>query len=283
MDDTTQFVTSYPPRLHVLLARDSDTAVIFRRGPSSRVATFGWNRRTDEIKLGQWLHGRIYERRSDLSPDGKHLIYFAMNQRKSAPLQGAWTAVSRAPYLKALDFYYKGDCWQGGGLFLSNKSYWLNDGYFSPDKERRAESGLSRDPNYQPKGGSGAECRSVYLPRLLRDGWSEGEKPLYWASSDRIFEKVLPKGWRLRKVCHAQTFAPPGKGCYWDEHELVRADGSETISLPDWEWADWDRDALVWASHGKLYRADVSAAPDFNVAPIHDFAPYKFTAVEAPY
>lgn len=56
----------FAPRLHVLLARSADTAVVFRRGPSKRVATFSWDRATDEVKLGQWLKGRIYERRADL-------------------------------------------------------------------------------------------------------------------------------------------------------------------------------------------------------------------------
>src|SRR5262245_34353061 len=60
----------FAPRLHVILARSADNAVVFRRGPSKRVATFAWDRTSDEVQLGQWLKGRIYERRSDLSPDG---------------------------------------------------------------------------------------------------------------------------------------------------------------------------------------------------------------------
>src|SRR5215470_7646047 len=72
---------AFPARLHVLLARDARLGVVIRRGPSRSVCTLLWDRKTDKFQLGQWMRGRIYERRSDLSPDGKHLIYFAMNGR----------------------------------------------------------------------------------------------------------------------------------------------------------------------------------------------------------
>ncbi|MFN7997407.1 MAG: hypothetical protein U0Q18_27570 [Bryobacteraceae bacterium] len=66
---------SFPARLHVLLAPKAPNAVAFRRGPANAVCTVGWNRKTDEFHVGQWLRGRIYERRADLSPYGRHLIY----------------------------------------------------------------------------------------------------------------------------------------------------------------------------------------------------------------
>ena len=70
---------SFPARLHVLLAGNSSQAVVIRRGPSKHVCVIGWDRSRDTFEEGQWLKGRIYERRCDLSPDGRHLIYFAMN------------------------------------------------------------------------------------------------------------------------------------------------------------------------------------------------------------
>ena len=117
-----------PARIHVLFARDSEKAVVVRRGPSKSVCTVAWNRRNDTFALGQWFHGRIYERRSDLSPDGKYLIYFASDGCWNSDLKGSWTAISRAPYLKAIGLWAKGDCWNGGGLFTSPNRYWLNDG-----------------------------------------------------------------------------------------------------------------------------------------------------------
>src|SRR6185369_16654475 len=117
----------FAARVHVLLARDASVGVALRRGPSKRVCTVLWNRRKDEFRVGQWLNGRIYERRSDLSPDGKYLIYFAMNGRWESEAGGSWTAISRAPYLKAIAIFPKGDRWNGGGLFTGKATYSLNE------------------------------------------------------------------------------------------------------------------------------------------------------------
>jgi hypothetical protein len=107
----------FAARIHVLLASGAPVGLVIRRGPSKSVATLLWNRKNDEFQLGQWLKGRIYERRSDLSPDGKHFLYFAMNGKWQKEAHGSWTAISRAPFLKALAIFPKGDCWNGGGLW----------------------------------------------------------------------------------------------------------------------------------------------------------------------
>jgi hypothetical protein len=66
-----------PARLFVILARRAPVGVIFRRGPSPWVQLIRWDTEHDRFEHGQWFHGRIYERRCDLSPDGSLLIYFA--------------------------------------------------------------------------------------------------------------------------------------------------------------------------------------------------------------
>ena len=120
---------AFPPRLHAILARDAKVAVVFRRGPSKSVCTMLWDRKRDTFRMGQWFRGRIYERRADLSPDGKFLIYFAMNGKVETETGGSWTAISRAPGLKAIVLLAKGDCWHGGGLFTGDRQFWLNDGF----------------------------------------------------------------------------------------------------------------------------------------------------------
>lgn len=86
-------MAKFPARIHVLLARDASVGVVIRRGPAKAVATLLWDRRTDHFRLGQWLRGRIYERRCDLSPDGEHLLYFAMNGKWDGEAKGSWTAI----------------------------------------------------------------------------------------------------------------------------------------------------------------------------------------------
>src|ERR1041385_5931375 len=159
----------FPARVPVLLARERPLGVISRRGPAKQVCTLLWNRRDDSFSMGQWFKGRIYERRCDLSPDGQRQIYFAMNGKWRAEARGSWTAISRAPYLKALALFAKGDCWHGGGLFKDARSYWLNDGYGHTIV--RDTRGLKRTASYKLDGGRGGECLSVYYPRLIRDGW----------------------------------------------------------------------------------------------------------------
>lgn len=110
-------------RLYAILARDGRSAVVFRRGPSRRVMLFRWWLDSDTIEPGQWLKGRSYERRCDLSPNGELLIYFAA--RWSGPIE-TWTAVSRPPYFTALALWPKGDAWGGGGLFLGPREIGLN-------------------------------------------------------------------------------------------------------------------------------------------------------------
>jgi hypothetical protein len=51
--------------------------VVIRLEPSKSVCTLLRDRGRGEFKLGQWLRGRIYERRCDLSPDGKHFFFSA--------------------------------------------------------------------------------------------------------------------------------------------------------------------------------------------------------------
>lgn len=59
------------------MARDAPTCVLFRRGPSKWTQLVKWRTNTDSFDAGQRFKGRVYEHWSDLSPDGRFLIYFA--------------------------------------------------------------------------------------------------------------------------------------------------------------------------------------------------------------
>jgi hypothetical protein len=86
-------------RLYAIIARERRRAVVFRRGPSRLVRLLIWELGSDTLVGGQWLKGRIYEQRCDVSPDGEMLAYFAASYR---PPFETWTAISRPPYLTAL-------------------------------------------------------------------------------------------------------------------------------------------------------------------------------------
>lgn len=275
----------FPARLHAILAKESPNAIVFRRGPSKKVCTFLWDRRKDTFKIGQWLKGRIYERRADISPDGKYMIYFAMNGKWESETGGSWTAISKVPWLKAIELYGKGDCWEGGGLFLSKNSFWLNDRYFTNKRILKQSAEVQRNASYYPEGAFGAECTGVYYRRLIRDGWNliKSAQKAKWEAVT-IFEKSLPKGWVLRKIAHEQVDSPKGKGCYWDEHELFNDNSEKTIECNDWEWAELDGKSLVWASKGFIYRASIQSGSKIRDPKLlYDFNSLEFERIRAPY
>lgn len=271
-----------PARLSVILARDAHTAVVLRRGPSKVVGTFGWNRSDDTFTAGQWLKGRIYEHSCDLSPDGKYFLYFAYNGQGHTETKGSWTAVSFAPYLKAISIWGNGSAWSGGGLFLDNRRYWVRHwgGHL-----------LIRSTTYASKltlvdAGALEELQpgitSHYLHRV-RDGWERVQIP---KSRCDIFEKSLPHGWRIRRLHGAGGPLMSDlarRGTQHDEYRLVSPDAE--AAFPDWSWADWDhiQNRLVWASRGKLFAASVTPSGLGEAKELYDFNRAEFQPIEAPY
>lgn len=269
-----------PARLHVLLARDTPQAVIIRRGPSKRTAVIGWDRGTDTFLVGQWLKGKLYHYRCDISPDGRHWIYFAMSDRDAS----TWTAVARAPYLRALDFYPKGDSWNGGGLFAGSRTYWLNDAGPTPHSPQRQDSGLSVVSQWLGSENEQGESPGIYFRRLLRDGWRQlSEEAVGRGGYLWVFSKRANTGWDLHKRFHAGIDRPLGKGCYWEEHHLHNSKTGAGIDLPDWEWADVDGCGILWAANGKVYRGTAGETGLGGVRELFDTNPLTFTELVAPY
>jgi len=184
-----------------------------------------WDRRADKFKPGSWFRGRIFVDRSGISPDGRHLIYFAKGGVAWAipKTGGNWTAISRVPSLKAVALWGQEDTWAGGGYFLSNKTYWLgaNDQTFLI----RDHSALRR------------VARAEASPSATRSWISVGP----WA------EKTLRHGWILRR----QNFGGP--------YELAQPEDGTLLRFSTWEWADWDRHRLVWTEAGCLKSAALGA------------------------
>jgi hypothetical protein len=227
------------------------------------------------------MKGRIYERRSDISPDGRYFIYFAMNGKWDSETKGAWTAISKMPYLKALVLLGKGDCWHGGGLFTTDTEYWLNDGYGHTILLH--DSCLTRDSGFQPIDYFGGECLNVYYRRLMRDGWSMQAAVPGTQDQPTVFEKALGSNLSLRKLCYTELGAPPGKGCYYDRHVIHRTDGEDVWKFPRWEWADKDGDRIVWAEDGKLFAARFEETGLKDQRLLRDFNGMTFENIEAPY
>jgi hypothetical protein len=271
-----------PARIHILLARTAPVGVVLRRGPSKFFCAMGWNRLDDSFMAGQWFKGRVYERRSDLSPDGQSLLYFAMEGKPQPGSQGAWTAISRAPYFKPVAQWTKPDCWNGGGLFIDNNTYWLNEG--TGHKPVRLPQKLQKAAHYPEENTYGNECPGVYYLRLKRDGWTFVEQRTEGESHQiDVFDKPLRAGWVLRKLAHTTAGQAIGKKAYYDEHELVQTATGRTVAYHGWEWADIDRARLVWCEAGKLLAGRVTDEGLCEQRDLHDFNPMAYAPLPVPY
>jgi hypothetical protein len=106
--------------LKCILARKADVGVILRRGPSKQVAVLKWDLKKDQFEEGQWLKGRIYEDRCDLSPNGLKFAYCATDYRPNRDIDG-WEAISQCPYLTALEFRKYNSSRFSGMVFQTDK------------------------------------------------------------------------------------------------------------------------------------------------------------------
>ena len=282
--------SSIPPRLHVLLAAQANVGIVIRRGPSKQFCTLLWDRATDTFTLGQWLKGRIYEHCCDLSPDGKYFLYFAMNARRSRIGPLCWTAVSRAPYLKALALYGEEETWVGGGHFINNKKYTVNLGVFFQVIRQSTEVEWQK-PNFKARALPIDEVQSMskypignlgmYCHRLEREGWllTTGAIKHHF-----VFEKPLNRNWLLKVLLNnGNALNQLGKGSTWGEYTLINLGTREQHHFPDWEWADLDRSRLVWAAKGQIWAASLDKNGLRDEKMLYDFNDMRFEAIKAPY
>lgn len=251
------------PRLGFLQARRAPVAVIFRRGPSKRVELIRWDTEHDVIERGHWFHGRIYNRRCDLSPDGTKLIYFAskftarsVNDREYTY---AWTAISKPPWLTALALWPKGDCWWGGGLFENDRTVLLNHRpeEATPHKDHRPPKGLTIRSNRKAHG----EDDPLYSERLTRDGWRVlDEWKVDFLGLPECYKTLQPER-RTRQHSHfglAIELTRRLDGLKYRERFAITGAGRTAPDLAHADWVDWDqRGRLIVLRAGRLSVGDV--------------------------
>ncbi len=126
-------------RLHLYHARDCGRTVILRKGPSKVFRMILWNRDDDTFEDGQWVKSKVYPERCDISPDGRHFIYFMLDGAWGSDAKGSYTVISRPPWFTALALFPQGDTWGGGGQFLDNAHYEVFSSPTTPDIIGKAE------------------------------------------------------------------------------------------------------------------------------------------------
>ena len=120
-------------RLFVYLARTRPLAVVLRRGPSDWARLSLWHTDTDEFEHGQWIKGRVYERRSDVSADGSLFLAF-VRQSGGRAKSDTWLALSRPPFFSALAVWLVGGTYHTGGFFPDDESVWTGFNDAPPDE-----------------------------------------------------------------------------------------------------------------------------------------------------
>ncbi len=288
-----------------MLARNAPLGVIFRRGPSKWTQIIRWNTDEDSFEYGSWLHGKIYLERSDISPDGSKLLYFATkytNRDLEFPI--AWTGLSRLPWLTALCAWPNGDTHYGGGLFESDTTLWVNqcgwphgpladNSALPPDFEVDYQNALW-DPNYhgllrlQRSGWKAVEpypWGSIPTQRLQPDGTVKTKPtnpncPLYTPAFIRtVHEKNSASGeFSLVLTSTFSHHEPNTQTFAWRNNHR-----KTTIMLEGVSWADWDkRGRLLYAKQGELFAVDTNFPHEIRSESLANFNDLRPKRTKSP-
>lgn len=254
---------SSPCRLYVYPALDADRAVVLRRGPSAWARLSAWNTADDTFEHGQWFRGRVYERRCDVSPDGRLFVYFAAKQGR-ATAEDSWIAVSRPPWFQALALWFVGGTYCLGGTFVDARSLYIGWG---GDPDQGALPGwltLAAQPPHVD-GTPNASERTVYHARLLRDGWTPTAIP---EIGRNIWEKRSPGADATLELMSEAVPDFTAQGDPYLTQYSLRADDGNVADFGPCTWADWDRRGrLLLARDGAVWRwggRQIEQIADFN-------------------
>lgn len=258
-------------KVHVLTRPNIDSALIILRKSKKGTAFLELNFLNNTVNEGQWIQGKVYERRCDLSENGKYIIYFAAKFHKKKNPR-VWTAVSKFPYFKALDFYEKRDTYNGGGFFLSKDIYLLNETY--------AHTELYKNSSLQVKRGKlndvllDNETDGIYYPRLRRDGWKDSGE----IDDVRVFTKKY-KEYEIEKACYINKSNTNNRGVFYDVNTL-KINGKINMRVES-DWMDFKNDKLYWTNEGKIFYARLEAIE--NVKLIKNLNNFQYKSIMIEY
>ena len=235
-----------PPRIYCIQATHAPVLAVFRRGPSAWSHVGRWDLANRRYEPGAWLRGRIFPRRSDLSPDGRFLCYFAHKPGAHWEHGEAYVALSKLPWLKALYAFPTCGTWTRG-YYFSREPGWNE----IDDPALEMPYGLRSIP-------------IVQFANERRRGWSEAvDSPRripadMWDERRNVrIQKTQPGGGRL--LCVESLGRAGGEFgidqavdglriIYWLETD------NDVQLLNHVQWADWDREGqlLLATRDGRL-------------------------------
>lgn len=237
---------STAPRIYCIPATHKPIVAVFRRGPTTWSHVGRWDLSAGRYEPGAWLNGRIFPRRSDLSPDGRYLCYFAHKPSATWEHGEAYVAISRLPWLTALHAF--GTC-----------GTWTRGYYFTEDGSREDHGKETLPIPYGLRA-----IPVIQFANERRRGWVEAEDSPARVSTD-VWDAHRNARMRKLQPCGTGVLCVESLGVaggefavdqavdgmnvrYWLEH-----DGDLEL-LDDVQWADWSRNGelLVATRSGSI-------------------------------
>jgi hypothetical protein len=263
------------PRIYCIPAADVPVVAVFRRGPTNWSHVGRWDLQAGRYEPGAWLGGRIFPRRSDLSPDGRLLCCFVHKPSARWEHGEAYVAVSKLPWLTALYAFATCGTWTRGFCFTSDAG--RVDG---EDANLPIAFGLRSVP-------------SVQFATERRRGWEEAPdspvrdpKDIWDEKRNARMRKRQPAGGRVLLVESVGRAGGEFGGAQAVDGLAVsyslETDG-DLVMLDDLQWADWDRDGrlLVATRSGRLQVRRVDAE-GFGIEFEEDLSALEPDPAEAP-
>jgi hypothetical protein len=250
-DEEPAIAPGAPCRLFVYLARAALVGVVLRRGPSEWARLSVWHTGDDTFDHGQWIKGRVYERRSDISADGSLFAAFIrQGGARPAPTADSWVAISRPPYFTALALWFVGGTYHTGAFFPTPSLVWHGFEERPPDMGSLPvwlDAAPPRDIPYVDLTSEWTD-RTVHFNRLLRDGWHKTEDDVHATTWERSHPGTPSRLVMRQRFAGFDRYGGP----YLVDYS-IRDGGEATIDLGEATWADWDhRGRLALTREGRL-------------------------------
>lgn len=277
-------------RIFFLKSRITNSAIVFRRGPTDWIQMSIWNLDNDTLEPGQWINKKVPMRNCDLSPSGNYLMYAVDNFENG----NSRTVICKPPFWTGLTVWEHGDLLfdTGGGTFADEKTVLLNLKSTQALEHYPVPSHLNvtlfqTQKEYSlPKG----HVNLLHEYRQEINGWTEQNDPTFLQQETDLesLAPIVPKLWK-KPITHSAAL-------YWisfyDSKQRKNIDWfylgrkESKIKLHDVSWADIDNNNRIIATkEGKLYaskRATDGSVAYTNLEMLHDLNALQPVSIPTP-
>lgn len=230
------------PKIIGFLAEKNIVVFIYRKTNKIHyLVRMQYYKNKEVIAFGSRFYGKLYPSRCDISPDGRHFLYFAMRGTSKEKYDNSfdyWTAICSPPTITAQFFLGHYYTWSGGGRFL-NKKHIVIKGF---DEDTLTQKSFGQ---YQISAGSYNDWE-IGKDWELIENYKEKEMgipiPKYWQKSNG---KLILK----RKLEYDEIFKSRGQ---FDRYSYTLIDNKTKNQTPliHCVWADFDNFGRLITSQG---------------------------------